>query len=152
MSIPFTGQLEARRDAPLHLQLQLTPQATKTSASGCEDVLIEGRAVRIFRGETLINMGDAVSFRILSCPKADGPPTGPAYVYREDLATATHAEVFLYGTPPNCRLADYEIALLQGPSVEPRLTLAQLELLLVEWNASARSPSRPKRWWHLLGR
>lgn len=73
-------------------------------------------------------------------------PTGPAYAYRDDFVHATHMEVYLSGSPPNCEIAAYEFILLGSPSEKPRMSIEEL-VALSEGPDHRIDPRR--RWWQL---
>ena len=140
------ASLLARREAPLHLQLQLTRIPVHCPSPG-DVVSIEGRVVRIFRGQALVETGADLSFPLWVCEEGD-EPTGPAYVHHEALVAATHMEVYLYGRPPDCHLAGYEYVLLQGPTTDPTMSVNDLEKRLPR--PSGRRDGA--RWWELWKR
>lgn len=111
------GRVIARRGAPFHVQLELT-RVPAECPNG--EVQIEGRVVRVFRGEALLQPGTLVSFPLWVCNNG-GEPTGPAYVYHHALVTASHMEAYLEGTPPQCRVAGYEFTLLPASSALPMI-------------------------------
>jgi len=139
MAMGDEGRLQARREAPLHLQLELTSVPARCP----EDVVpILGRIVSVFRGQALAAPGAMVEFPIWVCSR-DKEPTGPACVYFDSLQAATHIELFLFGTPPQCKLAAYEYELIGAPSATPVLSATDLE-------SSDREDSAERRkWWHL---
>jgi hypothetical protein len=142
MAIADEGRLAARREAPLHVQIELVGIPTP-----CPDgpVSIRGRVVTVFRGRSLATAGTVIEFP-LWVVRAD-EPTGPAFVYCDDLAKATHMELFLYGHPPRCKLAAYEFALIPGPSATPVLSIADLQD--DEPRPCQASSAKRNRWWQL---
>ena len=122
--MPFEASIRARREAPLHVQLQLTRVPANCPSRG-DVVPIEGRVVRIFRGQSLVEAGATIRFPLWVCEKGD-EPTGPAYVHHGALLQASHLEAYLYGTPPDCEVAAYEFVLLNGASQDPRLSANDL--------------------------
>jgi hypothetical protein len=65
---------------------------------------------------------------------------------------ATHLEAYLYGTPPGCTLAGYEFELLRGWTPEPKMTVRELEELILREEPVSVSKSRAKRWWQFWKR
>jgi hypothetical protein len=64
---------------------------------------------------------------------------------------ATHIEAYLYGSPPDCKLAAYEFAILSAPTDEPSMTDAQLEELAALVLSPAKGQSiLKKKWWKRL--
>ena len=143
MSIPIEARAQARRNAPFHVQLQLT---RVPAACPNRKVEIEGRVVRTFRGEAHLRPGALVSFS-LWVVRRGGEPTGPAFVYHDALVEASHMEVYLEGTPPQCRVAAYEFTLLHTPTAVPRMSDDDLERLEAMHRSGARF--RRARWWEI---
>jgi hypothetical protein len=140
MAIAPWGRAKARREAPLHLQLELT----NVPAHCPESVVpIRGRVVTVFRGQALAALGSVIEFPVWVCSR-DKVPTGPAFIEFASLMGATHIELYLYGTPPECKLAAYEYELLGAPSATPVLSATNLEPSV----RGRESPGR-RRWWHL---
>jgi len=139
------GRLKARREAPLHLQVELVPFSAQPFALDRE-VSIGGHVVEIFRGQGLANPGDHLSFELWVCHSQDGP-TGPPFVHYKHLIEATHLEAYLYGSPPSCHLAAHEFRLLRERSTTPTMGVEELEVLLstTEVANGVRVPA--SRWW-----
>jgi hypothetical protein len=125
--IALEGRLKWRLTAPFHVQLQLKKPLSIPRVAG--DVQVQGRVVRVFRTDGRLALGDCVGFVVFACNPGD-EPTGPAYIYLDDLTKARYMEIYLYGDPPECELAAYEFTLVSGPSDEPLLTPRELEMLL----------------------
>ena len=140
MAIALEGRVKARREAQLHVQLELI-----NLPAGCPEsvVSIQGRITTVFRGQALARPGSVVEFPLWVC-SSDNEPTGPAFVYYDRLMAATHMEAYLYGSPPKCKLAAYEFALIGGPSTTPVLS----ESDLVPSDTGQESAGR-RRWWPL---
>ena len=144
------GRLSARRSAPFHVQLELATLPTPRMPTR---VHIEGRVVRIFRGDASLQLGAHVSFPLWICERGD-EPTGPAYVYYKELSSASHMEAYLYGTPSQCDLAAYEFVLLDRASSEASMGVQDLEKLLEpEGLINSLSESRaPQTKWYQIWR
>ena len=80
----------------------------------------------MFRGDAVIHTGASVRFALWVCERGD-EPTGLAFVYYKDLVAASYMETYLYGTPPNCKLAAHEFELLERPSGVPAMSVDQLK-------------------------
>lgn len=150
--IPLDGRLSWRQTAPFHVQLELESSG-QFRVPG--EIRVHGRVVRVFRSDGRLALSDRVAFKLWVCRTGD-EPTGPAYVYYDDFVEATHMEVYLHGTPPECELAAYEFTILNAPSAEPSMTVEQLEELLARYNniwmkprkePSQETQTRAKRWW-----
>jgi hypothetical protein len=152
MAIPFEGQLQMRRTAPFHVQLELeTPHEIQPMA-GERDV--RGRAIRVFRTDGRLTVGDRLTFTIWVCNRGD-EPTGPAYMYFDTFATAKYMEVYLCGNPPSYTLAAYEFSVIRAPSDEPTLTTQDLERQVHQLSkVEAVRPRVPKAagWWQFWKR
>jgi hypothetical protein len=133
MAIPLEGCLYWRRTAPFHVQLELEKPHAIQTVSG--DVQVQGRAVRVFRTDGRLAVGDRVAFALCVCREGD-EPTGPAYIYCEDFNAARYMEAYLVGDPPEFKLAAYEFNVIPSPSDEPTLTPRQLEELLEQFGNS----------------
>ena len=122
--IPLKGSLHWRKTAPFHVQLELQNGARQFERDGQYE--LSGRVVRVFRTDGRLSLGDNVEFAIWVCRPENAPP-GPPAVYREKITKATHIEIYLYGSPPKCAIAGYEFEILNAPTHEPVMTVAQLE-------------------------
>ena len=152
MAIPLEGRLIGRRTAPFHVQLELEKPQDIQRVAG--DITVQGRAVRVFRTDGRLAVGDRLAFALWVCRPGD-EPTGRAYIYYDDFITATYLEAYLYGNPPACKLAAYEFSVIPFPSEEPTLTPRELEELLEQFGtAPARFPRMQKmtRWWQFWRR
>lgn len=114
---------------------------------------IHGHAVRVFRTDGRLGVGESVTFALWVCRPGD-EPTGPAYIYCDDFKAANYMEAYLYGDPPACKLAAYEFNVIRAPSDEPTLTQRELEESLEQGNARvARLRMRTvTRWWRFWRR
>jgi len=110
----------ARRAAPIHVQVELTalPEAIPDLA----EITMAGSVVAVFRGPSNLQVGSSVSFPIWVCHPGS-EPTGPPFVYRDDLTRLRYVEAYLSGEPPNCRLVGYECQLISTSSLYPQLPL-----------------------------
>jgi hypothetical protein len=141
--IALVGRLRARREAPLHVQLELLPFSAQPLRLDRE-VSIEGRVVETFRGRDLAKPGDHLSFDLWVCDRRDGPD-GPSFVHYKRLMEATHLEAYLYGRPPRCQLAAHEFRLLRERSATPTMSVEELEI-------ATGSMGQPGRWWEFWKR
>jgi len=148
VSIPFEGRVQARRCASFHVQLELTRVPAKCPNG---EVDIEGRVVRVFRGQALLQPGALVSF-LIWVVREGGEPTGPAFVYHDALQAASHAEAYLEGTPPRCRLAAYEFTLLRAATPIPAMSADDLERMYSEAMSRSAVGRRNARWWEIWKR
>jgi hypothetical protein len=152
MTIPLEGRLKWRRTAPFHVQLALEKPQDIQPAAG--DTQVQGRAVRVFRSDGRLAVGDRFQFPLWVCRPGD-EPTGPAYIYDDDFMTASYMEAYLYGNPPECKLAAYEFRVIRTPSELPTLTPRELEELLEQFDneraGAARGPKATK-WWQFWRR
>lgn len=152
MAIPLEGRLKCRRTAPFHVQLEVEKPQDVQGVPG--DRQIQGRAVRVFRTDGRLAAGDRLRFELWVCREGD-EPTGPAYIHFDDFMTARFMEAYLYGDPPECKLAAYEFSVISAPSDEPTLTPRELEEWLERFNnAPAAAPGIRKapRWWQFWRR
>ena len=129
MTIPLEGRLKGRQTAPFHGQLELEKSEDFDALLG--ERRIYGRTVRVFRSDGRVSVGDRLGFALWVCHPGD-IPTGPAFIFFDDLKPARYMEAYLYGDPPECELAAYEFTVIRTPSDEPTLTPRQLEELLEE--------------------
>jgi len=149
LSIPLEGRLRWRKTAPFHVQLELEKGSGRLTVPG--NFTVRGGVVRVFRSDGRIAPGDHVAFGLWVC-RAGQEPTGPAYVYEDDLMRASHVEAYLYGTPPDCELAAYEFTLLEVPSDEPKMSIGDLEELLSRFDGlktinTADAKCHAGKWW-----
>jgi hypothetical protein len=145
MYISLEGRLAVRRSAPFHLQMALETRAVER-----REAQIVAKVVRVFRTDGRVVEGSSVTFRIWVCEPGD-EPTGPAYIYNDDLMKAFFMEAYLRGTPPACELAAYEFTLIDAPTDEPVLNPSQLEELLEDPSPYQQvvepTISKPVKWW-----
>jgi hypothetical protein len=150
--MPFEARLGARRYAPFHLQLELAKLPAQQRVPN--EIQIEGKVTRVFRGDAKF-LGATVLFPLWVCEKGD-EPTGPAFVYYQDLMSARYIEAYLNGSPPQCKLAAYEYVLLPAPSLEPRMSLEELELISRSVTRGAGDrfvrPGPTRKWWQFWRR
>ena len=144
MAMPWEASVQARRGAPLHVQLELTSVPAECLAPS-DEITIVGRVVQIFRGHELVEPGDLLRFPLWVCKRGD-EPTGPAYAYHDSLLISTHIEAYFFGKPPECRIGAYEFVLLNEASSEPHLSMDDL--------VRDASPRRldSKKWWQVWTR
>ena len=146
MAIPLEGRLWWRKTAPFHVQLELEKSQTMPCITR-----FQGRAIRVFRTDGRLAIGDHVAFAIWVCQPGD-EPTGPAYIYFDEFLRATHIEAYLHGAPPEFELAAYEFSVIDAPSEQPYLTIGELENMFArckEPEAGTASASNAKIWWQL---
>ena len=80
-------------------------------------------------------------------------PPGPAFIYRDVLKRARYAEAFLCGKPPHCSLAAYELAVIDTPTDEPTMTVAQLNISSLHLHPGRKQqPILKKCWQRLFGK
>ena len=140
MAIPLQGRLEWRRTAPFHVQLELEKPEDLQRVAG--QIQVQGRAVRVFRTDGRLAVGDRVAFPLWVCDAGD-VPTGPAYIYYDTFMAASYMEAYLGGNPPELWLAAYEFSVIRAPSDEPTLTPRELEEWLGQFD---------KKWWQFWQR
>jgi hypothetical protein len=139
--IALQGRIGWRKTAPFHVQLELVNSQCVPSALG--ETRVEGRAIRVFRTDGRLAVGDRIAFSIWVC-ESGGEPTGPAYIYVDDLSRANLMEAYLHGTPPEYELAAYEFRIIDTASEQPYLTLlAEHNTPLAE---EVRTPAKRRRW------
>src|SRR5262249_47562226 len=102
MAMGLEGRLKGRRTAPFHVQLALEKPHDIQRVAG--EIQVQGRAVRVFRTDGRLAVGDRVAFALWACDPRD-EPTGPAFIYFDQFTTAKYMEAYLYGDPPACKLA-----------------------------------------------
>ena len=145
MAMSIQGRLAARREAPFHIQMAVEARSVMRTVAQ-----IAGKVVRVFRTDGRLEEGDAISWAIWVCRPGD-EPTGPAYIYADDLARASFIEVYLRGTPPACDLAAYEFTLIDAPTERAVMSPAELEELMKDPSPhqAADMPTSPNRvkWW-----
>jgi len=147
MAISLESRIFGRRTSPFHVQLQLDKSAVIPPSPRRH--FIRGQVVRVFRSNGDLGLGDNVAFEIWMC-NPGGEPTGPAFIYRDALLRALYLEVHLDGEPPHCGLVGYELAVVDAPTEEPKLTAEQLEQVASQWLSRAEEPTVRKRWWERL--
>jgi hypothetical protein len=144
MAADAAQRLRARRDARFHVQvgLEQVPINVLTPA----EVPVEGRVIRIFRGDGRLALGDRVTFTVPVCREGDEAPPGSAYLRYDDLVRATHMEAYLNGQPRHCEVPLDECTILTGPREEPSMTVAELEQLLAGRKGTP-AVYQAKQWW-----
>lgn len=81
MVMPMEASLAARRSAPFHIQLELDKKQSVPRDRG--KTRIQGRAIRVFRSDGPLAIGDRIGFDLWVCREGD-EPTGPAYIYFDE--------------------------------------------------------------------
>jgi hypothetical protein len=109
---------EARLNAPIHVQIELSGLPASLPTLG--EIRMGGAVIRVFRGTSLVQVGSHVAFKIWVCRQGD-EPTGPPFVYRDELVRMRYIEAYLWGQPPDCSLVGYECLLIATPSSDPQL-------------------------------
>jgi hypothetical protein len=152
MAIPLEGRLKWRQTAPFHVQLELEKRKDIHVVSG--HIQVMGCAVRVFRTDGRVAVGSHLRFALWVC-RAGDEPTGPAYIHYDDFKTASYMEAYLYGDPPECKLAAYEFSVIHAPTDQPTLTPRDLEGLLDQFDNASIDPLRMRketRWWRFWRR
>lgn len=140
-----------RRTAPFHVQLELDTARGRQRASG--QTRVRGQAIRVFRTDGRLTLGDQVEFPLWVCQEGD-EPTGPAFIYVDAFERAAYMEAYFAGNPPDYRLAAYEFCVIPAPSERPVLIPEELEEPVARF-ASVRqdnSPPRGERRWRFWKR
>jgi hypothetical protein len=144
MTIPWQSRVAFRRTAPYHVQLELERGTGPLSLP--TRVNVQGHVVRAFRTDGRLGPGDPVAFRLWVCQAGD-EPEGPAYIHFEPFSKARYMEAYLSGNPPDCRLAGYELAVIDAPSEQPSMSAEQLEEWIDLIRTGAQSILKKKPWW-----
>ena len=125
MAVDYIGVLKARLTARFHVQVELTrvPQDFQTPAA----ILVEGRVVQIFRGDSSLSVGDKLIFDIHVFRKGDKLPCGPSFMLYDKFIATRYVEVFLNGIPPRCNVPLDNCIMLSRPTPTPQLPEPALE-------------------------
>jgi hypothetical protein len=124
MAVDTLQRLKARREAPYHVQVEITA-APPPAGDGLARV--EGRVSRVFRSDGRPAVGDPVTLRLAVVREQEDPPPGRAAIVYERLIRATHLEAFLLGDPPRCEVCLDELELLSEALPGPILSAERLE-------------------------
>jgi hypothetical protein len=119
MAIHYNGILDRRLRARFHVQVELTgvPTDFQTPAQ----ISVEARVVRIFRGDSILKIGDELTFDISVCRRGDKIPCGPSFMLYEKFVSGRYMEIFLNGFPPAVEAFDGSYMILHAPTRTPRL-------------------------------
>jgi hypothetical protein len=129
MSIPLNGRLHWRHKAPFHIQMAITEILSDSDKRYFSNTRIEGTAVKVFRTDGRLAIGDYIAIYLYVCHPGN-EPTGPAFVYDKDLENAEYMEAYLVGDPPKYGIAGYEFDIISAPTEQPTLTPRELEELI----------------------
>ncbi|MGP6156200.1 MAG: hypothetical protein ACLPYS_01460 [Vulcanimicrobiaceae bacterium] len=114
--LPPAAYEEARRTAPIHVQVRVSRLLGSPDASGCT---VEGRLVRIFRDDSrLMRVGRGVRFNVPTHGKRDGPPLLDGTIYHswERLTSSKFFEVFLCPSNGGVELVRSQLAPVRRPT------------------------------------
>jgi len=83
MTVPYVGHLNARLRARFHVQVELTrvPSGCKTPGA----VPVVGRVVRVFRGNSILSIGDQLTFDVRVFRPGNRLPVGAYSMLYESL-------------------------------------------------------------------
>lgn len=122
MALPPESYEKARREAQLHVQVELNPVSEKVEER-CEYFPLTGKIVRIFRGHRICRVGDILNFDVAVISDDYSPiffpPGGTIWLRYSDLLSNKYIEVYLNGKPPNCHVALCQYSLIPAPTEEP---------------------------------
>src|SRR5215469_15394008 len=123
MAIPYITALNNRRQARFHAQVEITYVARdcKTPAT----IPVEGRVLRIFRGDSSLSIGDRLTFQVRVCRSGDQIPTGPSYTLYDKLLSARYMEIFFNQSAWCTLLVDKQLISF-APTLWPRLPSSRL--------------------------
>jgi len=143
MAIDAKTRLKARREAPYHVQIEIgeLPPEIKTPSA----VPIMGQAVRVFKSDGKLKVGERVNFTVRVFRETDLVPPGSAYLLEDALRHAAYMEAFLNGPPPQFDLVLDERTLLDAPTAEP--VMSSTELGGHGETARENAPARSSKWW-----
>ena len=148
MAIPLESHLEARRQAPYHVQVEIVNRPVHLDTTG--SVTIKCRVGRVFRTTAALEVGGTVSFKLPVYLEREGMPTCPFYLPYRRYVKAVHLEVYLEGTPPQCRVACEEFCIIDGFSETPVLNVEELERFKSGGRTEGPRKSERSRFWRWL--
>jgi hypothetical protein len=134
MVMPPAAYDQARLEARYHVQVELaaTPPVEKTPAH----VPVVGRVRRIFRGDDALRLADEVRFAVAVCRPGDLIPCGGDFwMYLPQFEGASLMEVFLNGTPPECRVASSQISVIEALTDTPCMRVPTERDVAAAWAA-----------------
>lgn len=146
MAVDTRQRLRGRREARFHVQLEI---ARTLPGARHDELIAEGRVVRVFRGDDQLRVGQAVELVVPVFRPGELVAPGKAHLPHEAIAGAAFLEAYLDGDPPRCSITLDEVAVIPAPSSEPVLTPAELEAVLAR-GEGGRSSAR--RWWRFWRR
>jgi hypothetical protein len=127
MALHPEAHIDARKSAPFHVQIELEKTLEMLRHPARQTwLLVQGRVVRVFRSSGELKVGDRIVLNI-HVREPGMLQFGPANIDHDDFVNARYFETYLEGRPPRYRLAAYEIAVLDAPTDQPTLTVAQAE-------------------------
>lgn len=152
MVMGLQGHIRIRTTAPYHVQLQLNetagPLRVLNKLGWGEEIAVNGNVIRVFRSDGRLSLGDSVVFGLVLCQPGD-ESDGVLSVYYDAFRQLSLIEAYLFGTPPNCRLA--EAITISAPTDEPIMSVTQLERFIPP-EESGKSLQRKERWWERIVR
>ena len=128
MAVAYVGELRSRLSARFHVQIELTraPSGFQTPAA----VYVDGRVVRLFRGDSSLSIGDKLTFEVNVCRRGDRLPLGPSFMLYDTFLAARYLEAFLNGSPPHCHLALDQCVALSDPTRRPHLRSSRVAYMV----------------------
>ena len=129
--LPGPSYSEARLKARYHIQAAFTASEV---AQTPEHFPVIGRAVRVFRGDGSLVLGDEIRFSLpVFRPADDLPDGGDFWTPLSRYQAATHIEAFMDGRPPCLTLANSQYELINGPTDLPQMDVPTQRSLDEEW-------------------
>ena len=87
---------------------------------------VRARVGAVFRGKDSLPKGSTIEFEVSVLRSMDEMPTGPVcWMLAECLREGRWLEAFLNGHPPHCSVAMWQSEPIDGPTPEPRISLAE---------------------------
>ena len=128
--LPPPAYIEARLLAKFHVQVEIEPSVVDATPAYLP---VRGRVRRVFRGGSL-EPGAELRFTVPVCRRGDEiMPGGDLWMYHEQFQGAKYMEVFLDGTPPECKLACSQCSVVAGLSDLPQLAVPTEEEVAAAW-------------------
>ncbi len=129
--MPGPAYTESRLRAKYHVQVEIERRDIDQTPA-C--VPVSCRVHRIFRGDALLTVGDTVRFSVAVFREYDDIPAGgDRWMHYDVFEQATYLEVFLDGTPPDCKVARSQRYPITRLSDTPQIAVPTEEELAAEW-------------------
>ena len=122
MAIPLSERKKARDAATYHVQVELL-DVPGGFAQPYGNLGVQGRVVRIFKGDSRLKIGDRVEFSVAIVVDPECLLDGGLTLPYDELLRARYLEVCLNGVPPRCNTVIDLHDIVPEPTDSPQIAV-----------------------------